>query len=47
VEIGRLAEPGHLEIITAAIIAPASVERLMNVANDVDDKAQRQSLIVN
>lgn len=45
-QVRRLAEPRHLDIIAAAIGAVACVERLGQIADDVDDEAQCYSLVV-
>ena len=45
VEVGRLAEPGDLHVVAALVAAFADVERLMKVADEMNDEAQRQLLV--
>ena len=44
-KVGRLAEPAHLDLVGAAVAAFADVERLVEVADEVDDEAQRELLV--
>ena len=44
-EVGRLAEEGDLHIVAALVAALADVERLVEVADQVDDEAKRQLLV--
>lgn len=45
-QVGRAAEPGDPDLIAAAICAIADMQRLVEIADDVNDKRQRELLIL-
>ena len=45
VEVGRLAEPGDLHVVAPLVAAFADVERLVEVADQVNDEAQCKLLV--
>src|SRR5206468_8498626 len=45
VEVGRLAEPRNLHIVAALVAALARVEWLVEVADEMNDEAQRKLLV--
>src|SRR5579864_950191 len=45
VQVGALAEPGHLDGVAAAIVAPPDVQRLVHVAHEMNEETQRLDLL--
>src|SRR5258708_2023923 len=45
VQVGALAEPGHLDVVAAAIVTPPDVERLVHVAHEMNEEAKRLDLL--